>query len=77
MSKLNYRNATFQDGASLMDYATRWGTEEDTVSGAFCRHCGTVIEPHTWSDSIEIHNYGTVEGLTLCSCTASDPINHP
>ena len=47
MSKLNYRNATFQDGASMMDYATRWGTEEDTVSGAFCRHCGTVIEPHT------------------------------
>lgn len=77
MSKLNYRTATFQDGASLMDYATRWGDDTDIVTGAFCRHCGTVMEAHTWPQSVEIANYGTVEGLTVCSCSAQDPINHP
>ena len=44
MGKLNYRNATFQDGASLMDFTTRWGLEEDIVSGAYCRHCGVLPE---------------------------------
>jgi len=76
MSKLNYRNATFQDGASLMDYAIRWGSEEDIVSGAYCRHCGVVIEAHYWPKSIKIANYETVEDVTVCSCTPDDPVNH-
>lgn len=76
MGKLNYRTATFQDGASLMDYAIRWGSEEDTVSGAYCRHCGVVIQTHYWPESIKITNYEPVEGVTVCSCTPDDPVNH-
>ena len=76
MGKLNYRNATFKDGASLMDFTTRWGLEEDIVSGAYCRHCGVLIDAHSWPQSIKIANYETVEGVTVCSCTPDDPINH-
>ena len=76
MGKLNYRTATFQDGASLMDYAIRWGSEEDIVSGAYCRHCGVVIQTHYWTESIKITKYEPVEGVTVCSCTPDDPVNH-
>ena len=77
MGKLNYNNATFQDGAALTDYATRWGDDSDIVSGAFCRHCGTVYDAHTWTESTTLVQYKEVEGVTNCSCTIEDDVNHP
>ena len=52
MCKPNYSLATFQDGAELTNYATRWGGSEDTVTGCFCNVCKIVIVPHTWDKAL-------------------------
>ena len=60
----NYTNATFQDGSSLMDYATRWGNDNDVVSDIFCSECGIIFPPHTWlqAKTFDIVIYGN------CNC---------
>ena len=61
----NYNNATFQDGSSLMDYATRWGDDEDVVSGIFCSECEIIFPPHSWlqAKTFDIIIYGN------CNCS--------
>ncbi len=59
-----YTNATFQDGSSLMDYATRWGDDADVVSGVFCSECSVVFPPHTW---LEAKNFDLAI-YAFCDC---------
>jgi len=53
MCKPNFSVATFQDGAELTDYSTRWGDSNDIVTGVFCDTCKIVLLSHTWQQSLD------------------------